>query len=160
MIGDNKVIDITFLLQIGKIRVVWGGNYFANQLPPSKAWLVWYKRIKGQSNDFSDCELAWTNAQCPARVYQYLWMGMLRDGEQEEHYHPTQKPVSLIVWSMETTKISAGTIILDPFMGSGTTGIACIRTGRKFIGIENNETYFEIAKKRIQNELRQQRLNI
>lgn len=84
-------------------------------------------------------------------------VNILVDGKN--YQHPTQKPVKLILWLIRIIKKEIKTIC-DPFMGSGTTGIACIRTGRKFIGIENNETYFNIAKTRIQNELKQQRLNI
>jgi hypothetical protein len=86
--GDDERIDVTHLLNAGSRHIIWGGNYFADQLPASGSWLVWYKRIKGQINDFGDCELAWTNIGHPARVLQHLWMGMLRDSEPAEHWHP------------------------------------------------------------------------
>jgi len=151
---DNKPIDPTPILAIGDSHIIWGGNYIADKLPPSRAWLVWYKRINGQVNDFGDCELAWSDLDIPARVFQHMWMGMLRDSEQGEHWHPTQKPLKLMQWCIGFTK---GTI-LDPFMGSGTTGVACARLGRKFIGVECEPKYFDIACERIDREYAQTKL--
>lgn len=73
-------------------------------------------------------------------------------GETDNRMHPTQKPVGIMMWCMNMSKVHQASIVLDPYMGSGTTGVACIRSGRKFIGIEKDEKYFEIAKKRISKE--------
>lgn len=150
IIGDNKPFDPTPFLHFPSI--LWGANYFANKLPPSGGWLVFDKRRNGTHNqDFiaSDCELAWSNSFGSVRIFSHLWAGLCRDSEVGEHYHPTQKPAALMEWCLDFVD---GETILDPFMGSGTTGVACVRTGRRFIGIEIEPKYFEIAKKRIKAE--------
>lgn len=146
--GDDKPIDPLPFLEIGKHHIFWGGNYIADKLPPTKGWLIWYKRIRGQRNNFADCELAWSNIDTPSRVFNHLWMGMIRDSETQEHYHATQKPVALMQWCLGF--VPDAKIILDPFMGSGTTGVACANLGRRFIGIEIDKKYFQIACRRIE----------
>jgi site-specific DNA-methyltransferase (adenine-specific)/modification methylase len=146
--GDDKPIDPLPFLQIGKSHIFWGGNHIANKLPASRGWLVWYKRVNGQSNNMADCELAWSDIEQPERVFQHLWMGFLRDSEMKEHYHPTQKPVALMRWCIELAT-NSGDTIFDPFMGSGTTGVACMQLGRKFIGCEIDPIYYAVAEKRI-----------
>ena len=121
--------------------VIWGGNYFV--LPPSRCWFVHDKTIRGMT--FADAELAWTNFDKNTRVFSFLVpRGFL--GKQREH--PTEKPLPLMRWCIE----QAGNpqTILDPFMGSGTTGVAAIQLGRKFIGIEREPKYFDIACSRIE----------
>ena len=134
---------------LGKQVVIFGGNFF--ELPPSSCWLVWDKKTTG---DYADCELAWTNQPKAVRRIEWLWNGMIRKGN-DDRVHPTQKPVGVMAWCMETVGVPEGGTVLDPFMGSGSTGVACIRTGRKFIGIEKDARYFEIARARLENELRQ-----
>lgn len=131
--------------------IFWGGNYYG--LPASQCWLVWDKRVNG---NFADCELAWTNMKKPVRKFEWMWNGMLRQGQEERNGHPTQKPLALMQWCIE----QSGTpeTILDPFMGSGTTGVAAIQMGRKFIGIEREPKYFEIAVKRIKEAVAQPQL--
>jgi DNA modification methylase len=129
---------------------LFGGNYF--ELPPTSCWLVWDKLNTG---DFADCELAWTNWPKAVRRIQWRWNGMIRQGN-EERYHPTQKPLEVMKWVIDLCPKSD--IILDPFMGSGTTGVAAIQMGRKFIGIEREPKYFEIACERIENAQRQESL--
>jgi DNA modification methylase len=128
--------------------IFWGGNYYG--LPASQCWLVWDKKNGG--NQFADCELAWTNIKKPVRKFEWMWNGMLRQGGEERNGHPTQKPVALMAWCIE----QAGNpeTILDPFMGSGTTGVAAVQMGRKFIGIEREPKYFKIACKRIEDAQR------
>ena len=127
-------------------QVVFGGNYY--ELPPAKCWLIWDKLNGG--NDFADCELAWTNLQQAVRIFRFRWNGMIRD-EKGPRVHPTQKPVALMQWAVSFFKSSRP--VLDTFMGSGTTGVACVRLGRRFIGIELEPKYYAIAKRRIQDEL-------
>ena len=119
-------------------QIIWGGNYF--NLPPSQCFLVW---DKVQPEDFSlaMCEQAWASFKSPAKLYRRRVVGY-------EKFHPTQKPVELMEWCLGF--LAPGTI-LDPFMGSGTTGVACVKLGRKFIGIEIDEGYFDIACRRIQD---------
>jgi site-specific DNA-methyltransferase (adenine-specific)/modification methylase len=135
----------------GKYQAFFGGNYFT--LPPTSCWLVWDK-LNGD-NDFADCELAWTNWPKAVRRLQWRWNGMIRQGN-EERFHPTQKPLEVMKWVIELCPKSE--TILDPFMGSGTTGVAAIQMGRKFIGIERDPKYFEIACKRIKLAVSQPQL--
>jgi site-specific DNA-methyltransferase (adenine-specific)/modification methylase len=134
-----------------KYQAFFGGNYFT--LPPTSCWLVWDK-LNGH-NDFADCELAWTNWPKAVRRLQWRWNGMIRQGN-EERYHPTQKPLEVMKWVI--TLCPKSETILDPFMGSGTTGVASIQMGRKFIGIEREPKYFEIACKRIEQAVAQPQL--
>lgn len=139
---------IKALLDASNVQIVWGGNYFTNVLPPSMQWLVW---DKGQRNfSLADCEFAWTNQNNAARVFDYSRGAALQDGKQ----HPTQKPIALMSWCIEQCKNNPQTI-LDPFMGSGTTGVAAVQIGRKFIGIEREPKYFDIACRRIEDAQRQ-----
>jgi site-specific DNA-methyltransferase (adenine-specific)/modification methylase len=135
----------------GKYQAFFGGNYFT--LPPTSCWLVWDK-LNGD-NDFADCELAWTNWHKAVRRLQWRWNGMIRQGN-EERYHPTQKPLEVMKWVIELCPKSD--TILDPFMGSGTTGVAAIQLGKKFIGIEREPKYFDIACKRIEQAVAQPQL--
>jgi DNA modification methylase len=116
---------------------IWGGNYFP--LPLSRGWFVWSKPERGFS--LAEAELAWTNQDKVIRVFD----GNRSDPNRE---HPTQKPLALMMWCVEKMT-KAGDTILDPFMGSGTTGVACVKLGRNFIGMEINPTYFDIAQRRI-----------
>lgn len=128
---------------IGKAKevVFWGGNYF--DLPTSRGWLVWNKPERGFT--LAEAELAWTNIDTVIRVFD----GVRSDPGRE---HPTQKPVSVMSWCIERLK---GRTILDPFMGSGTTGVAAVNIGRKFVGIEIEPKYFDMACKRIDAALKQ-----
>lgn len=145
--------QISACIDAATSAVIFGGNYFA--LPPSSCWLVWDK-INGTC-DFADCELAWTNLRKAVRIFRHMWNGMLRDSERTiSRVHPTQKPVALMAWCIE--QVGNPMTILDPFMGSGTTGVACVQLGRKFIGIEIEPRYFDIACERIANAQRQGKL--
>jgi len=156
VIDDDKPFDPQHLLGLAPIMVLWGGSNFADKLPATRCWLVWDKKCGiYEENQFSDCEIAWTSRNAPIKTYRHRWTGYHRDSERGEHYHPTQKPVSLIAWAMERVKVPAGAVVLDPYMGSGTTGIACIRTGRRFVGIEKDPTHYATALKRITDELAQ-----
>jgi DNA modification methylase len=134
------------ILEAAPLQVIWGGNYFADLLPPSKGWLYWQKLMGG---DFSDGELAWTNRDKALREFTHR----KTNAEME---HPTQKPVALMAWCLEL--LPEASRILDPFMGSGTTGVACANLGRTFIGIEREPSYFNIACRRIEEAYRQPRL--
>ena len=135
------------MLRAADQLIIWGGNYFADLLPPTSKWLVW---DKGQRINQSDGELAWTSFDGALRIYTQNRVALMQDGAE----HPTQKPISLMRWCVAMTTGD----ILDPFMGSGTTGAACLPMGRKFIGIEREPTYFEIACERIENAQRQVRM--
>lgn len=147
--GDERPFDPSPLISVGSQHILWGGNHFADRLPASSCWLSWDKRAaSGHSNDFADCELAWTDLDRVARVFRHHWDGMMKASERgQPRVHPTQKPIALMEWCVRM--IDADLAIVDPFMGSGTTGVACAKMGRSFIGIEIDEGYFDIACERI-----------
>lgn len=133
------------LLSLGRVAVVWGGNYY--DLPPSRGWLVWFKPDAPPS--MASAELAWTNQDANARLITHS----ISATNAERVGHPTQKPVAVMSWTL--SQIGGAGLVFDPFMGSGTTGVACGRMGRKFIGIEIHEPYFDIACKRIEDAYKQ-----
>lgn len=140
---------VKLMREISVHQIIFGGNYF--ELPPTSCWLVWDKQ--NGSNDFADCELAWTNLKKAVRRVYWRWHGMIRKGDDVRE-HPTQKPVGVMEWCINQLPDGVETII-DPFMGSGTTGVACAKMGRKFIGIELDENYFNIACRRIEEAYQQ-----
>lgn len=136
------------IIKLGEVMIFWGGNYYG--LPASQCWLVWDKQVNG---NFADCELAWTNMKKPVRKFAWMWNGMLRQGGEERNGHPTQKPLQLMKWCVEQCTNNPQSIF-DPFMGSGTTGVAAVQMGRSFIGIEREPKYFDIACRRIEDAQR------
>ena len=141
------------VLAAGRQVILWGGNYYP--LPPSGKWLVWDK-LNG-ANDFADAELAWTNIPGAVRVFRHMWAGMLRDSERDTpRVHPTQKPVALMRWCL--LQICDARSVVDPCMGSGSAGIACVEEGVSYFGIEREPRYFDIACERIENAQRQVRM--
>ena len=150
IIGDDKPFDPTPLLQF-KETIIWGFNHFAAKLPIGTI-LVWIKRFDNGFGSFlSDAELAWMKGGHGVYCHRDLSMTSIT----RKRLHPTQKPIGLIRWCIEKCKSDT---ILDPFMGSGTTGVACARLGRKFIGIEIEKKYFDIACERIDREYAQGKL--
>jgi DNA modification methylase len=148
--GERPDADLLkSLAALSSVCVMWGGNYFADLLPATGKWLVW---DKGQRINQSDGELAWTNLPGALRIFTLNRVELMTDGAE----HPTQKPVRLMEWTL--AQVNASGTILDPFMGSGTTGVACVRRGCSFIGIEREPSYFEIAVRRIEAAYRQPRL--
>lgn len=126
--------------------VFWGGNYFCDFLPPSPMWLVWDKRGDMASNNFADCELAWTNGTKPARVHKQTWAGMIREGEPNKRVHPTQKPIGLAEWAFGVC--GEPDTILDFFGGSGSTLIACEKLDRKCRMMEIDPRYCDVILQR------------
>ena len=139
----NRPDKIVFdeILKIAPQQIIWGGNYFSDYLPPRMRWLVW---DKGQREfSLADFEMAWTSQNKAARAFDYPRNLALQDGKK----HPTQKPLELMRWCLGFLKDAQ--TILDPFMGSGTTGVACVKEGKSFVGIEIDPDYFEIACERV-----------
>jgi site-specific DNA-methyltransferase (adenine-specific) len=157
IIGDKQPFDPAPLLQPVEKVVLFGANHFASRLPDSACWFVWDKRPDMKRLGFSDCELAWCSIGGSARMIRYPWTGALRGPERGEHWHPTQKPIEVMRWIIESTT-APGDVILDPYMGSGTTGVAALQAGRGFIGIELEERWFAAAEIRIKREIDQGRL--
>lgn len=131
-----------------KHQIIWGGNYFTDYLPPTMQWLVW---DKGQ-RDFSlaDFEMAWSSQNNAARIFDLARAVALQDGK----FHPTQKPLLLMKWCIDILPKNVMTIV-DPFMGSGTTGRAALDMGRTFVGIEREVTYFDKVCKRLEEAQKQ-----
>ena len=153
---DNEPIPADLMdmaLSAGRLKVVFGGNYYA--LPPTSCWLVWDK-LNGDT-DFADCELAWTNLPKAVRRIRYLWNGCMRANGEKRGDHPTQKPVGVMSWALGQLPPDVRTVI-DPFMGSGTTGVSCALAGLSFVGIEREQRYFEAACRRIEEAYKQPRL--
>ena len=155
LIGDTGKLDFdpTPFLGLAEEQLWWGANYYADKLPNSKGWLVWFKARGCETTPFSHAEMAWTNKDRPIRALDFRWLGLIRDAHNtEKSVHPTQKPLTVMDWSLSFID---GETILDPYMGSGTTGVACVKQGRKFIGIEIDERYFDISCKRIKEAYEQ-----
>lgn len=115
-----------------------GADNYAHQLPVG-AWYTWDKACgMGSASSFTDAEMIWSNRRNPRRIFHCFWSGGLKGGEacNTPRLHLSQKPVELMLWIIETIRIGIGKVILDPYMGSGSTGVAAIRSGRRFIGIE------------------------
>jgi len=138
---------ITLMRSKADRQMIWGGVHL--ELPPTFGYLIWDKQIDGLN--FGECEFCWTNWRFAPRIFRYRAVGV--DGGK---IHPTQKPEALMRWCIKHADMPES--ILDPFMGSGTTGVACMNLGRKFIGIEICEKYFNIAVERITNPQRQRPL--
>ncbi len=143
----NAVLDLPSL---APEVVVWGGNYYA--LPPQRCWLIWDKK-QNDAWTTGQAEMAWSNLDRPIRVFRFAQCEQASEGEK---YHPTQKPLALMAWCLKWVK---GRTILDPYMGSGTTGVACINLDRHFIGIERERKYFDIARRRIEAALAKENSN-
>lgn len=152
---ERAVFDL--IIAASRHQIIWGGNYFTDYLPPTMRWLIWDKAQREFS--LADFEIAWTSQQQASRIFTYARGNEkgFAPGSKEKHAflnsHPTQKPLALMQWCLEFLPDAA--TILDPFMGSGTTGVACVKLGRKFIGVEIDEGYFNIACKRIRDAYNQ-----
>lgn len=148
--GDKEDFDPSHLIGFPRV-VIWGMQHFPQRLTKGSV-LVWVKKYPDAYGTFlSDADLAWMKGGCGV----YLSETINPASFQNEKIHPTQKPVRLMAWCMDRAKVPEGATVLDPYMGSGSTGIACLRTGRKFIGIEKDPKHYEAAVKRIDAELAQ-----
>ena len=141
--------------------VLFGCNHYAQRLPVGTT-LVWLKKDKHLWGTFlSDAELAWMKGGHGVYAYLKSFPPPVRavdaggDPCCPVGIHPTQKPVALMAWCMERAKVPEGATVLDPYMGSGTTGIACLRTGRNFVGIEKDPKHFATAVARLEREANQ-----
>ncbi len=139
--------DLFALLLQAREVAIWGGNYFADLLPASSGWLAWIKPEAETGYSLADMELCWTNKGFAARTKTL----MRRDG----NLHPTQKPVPVMLWTLGFIDAEH---VTDPFMGSGSTGVACVALGLGFTGIEREPRHFETACRRIEAAYRQPRL--
>lgn len=142
------------ILRVSKNVIIFGANYFCDVLPISNHWLFWDK--KGGiafKNPFADGELIYTSFSKPVKRIVFKQQGFISDSK-DIRYHPTQKPTELIMQLLELYS-KPHDIIFDPFMGSGSTGVACARIDRAFIGVELDKHYFQIAKQRIHDTVKE-----
>ena len=141
------------LLRVSKQQIIWGGNYFTSSLPESQCWIVWDKQRTG---GFADFEIAWTSFNRASRIFRFRWNGMLQEDmkNKEKRIHPTQKPVRLYEWLLANFS-KEGDIILDTHVGSASSLIACHNTHHNYIGFELDETYYKLAKTRLDQETAQ-----
>lgn len=150
--GDDQPFDPRPWLHFSNV-MFWGADHFYPRLPDSGRWLAWNKLGHREPWDsFSDVEFAWHSGEGAARIFSMLWKGIACEKKGENNglrEHTTQKPIRLMRWCLEQSKALSGSVILDPFMGSGTTGVAAIQSGYAFVGIEIDEVYFDIACRRI-----------
>lgn len=159
---DDKPFDPAPWLALAPVVLFWGAHKFAHRLPAG-GWLVWDKVPTGKIRDQGDGEAAWLNRDRPMRIYRLLWDGVCVGTEArhevtagQQRVHPTQKPEALMRWCI--TQAGAAGTILDPYMGAGSTGVAALQLGHKFVGVEIEPQYFEVACERIENVQRQERL--
>ncbi|MDP2786250.1 MAG: site-specific DNA-methyltransferase [Sulfurimicrobium sp.] len=155
--GDDAPFDPAPWTALPGAIVLFGADHYKTRLPEGGRMMVWDKSCgQGPASSFVDAEFMWTNRKNARCIYRHFWMGATRAGEDgpavSKRAHPSQKPVELMMWCIETCRIGIGKTILDPYMGSGSTGVAALRSGRKFIGVEIDQEYFGIACKRIQAE--------
>jgi len=145
---DRAAFDA--ILSTAPRHIIWGGNYFADWLPAKGRWLWWDKCQTMPS--YGDGELAWTSMDATTPKKFTLANNKLF-AQRAERFHPTQKPVALMEWCLGF--LPDAKTILDPFMGSGTTLVACQRMGRYGTGIELDPDYFDIACRRVDEAARQ-----
>jgi len=143
------------LLRISRNQIIFGANHFIDKIPyNSSCWIVWDKN--NGTNDFADCELAWTSFKTSVRKFKYTWNGMLQENmkQKEKRIHPTQKPVALYIWLL-TNYAKPGDLIFDSHVGSGSSLVACEKEGFDYVGCELDKDYYQQAKERIEIERRQ-----
>lgn len=155
---DSNTPDESYfneLMRISKNQIIWGGNYF--NLPLTKSWLIWDKRTHDKySTDFADCEMAWNSFNKPAKIFRWLWSGMIQQNmkQKEVRFHPTQKPVKLYEWLLDNYA-KEGDKILDTHLGSGSIAIACHNRKFELIACELDKDYYDAAIKRIKQHTAQ-----
>lgn len=145
---DNEYFSELF--RVSKNQIVFGANHFISKIPfDSPCWIVWDK--ENGSNDFADCELAWTSFKTAVRKFAFKWHGMLQGNmkNKEARIHPTQKPVALYRWIFQHYA-KEGDKILDTHLGSGSSRIAAYEAGLDFVGCEIDKEYFDKQEERFQ----------
>lgn len=153
IIGNAVPFEPSALLRFSR-AILWGANYYADRLPANGKWLVWDKRENTTPDDGADVEMAWTNLRGVPRMHRQLWRGICRRGEENiskgsRKLHPNQKPVALMDWCLEHAGATPADVVVDTHMGSGTTGLACLRRGIPFIGCEIDPAHFDTAVQRL-----------
>ena len=136
------------LRRVSRNQVIFGGNYFAHLLPPTRCYVIWWKTAGLPILTFAECEIAWTSFDQHPMVFNARWQGFVKDSKELLYRHPTQKPLAVIQFAIDAfTKV--GDTILDPFLGTGTTAVAAHLMGRNCVGIEQDADYVAMAQERI-----------
>jgi len=150
----GEIFDQIF--RISKNQIICGGNYFTEYLRPTNSWIFWDKKVSIEEGDtcFSDGELIWTSLKFALKKFTYGWIGFdyINNPQKDRKQHPTQKPLELIKYLIDNFSKESD-LILDPFLGSGTTARACKDLKRNFIGIEISPKYVEIARQRLRQDI-------
>jgi site-specific DNA-methyltransferase (adenine-specific)/modification methylase len=156
VVGDNTPFDPAPFSRFNWV-LLWGADHFRSRLPDGGTMLAWNKIGTHEFSDsFVDCEFAWCNAKVKRNVCNLLWKGICgMSGEERKRRHPTQKPVALCSWCLTTLKLPADTLVIDPFMGSGSFGLACHRAGLRYIGVEIVADHYATARERLLRETEQ-----
>jgi len=149
---NKKYFDELF--RVSKNQIIWGGNYFIENLYSTNCFLIWDK-LTGK-NPYADCEIAWTSFNSVVKKYTKLWLGA-HCKDVLELIHPTQKPVSLYEWLL-IYYAKEGDKILDTHLGSGSIAIACHNLGFDLTACELDQEYYDKAIKRISNHVSQTKL--
>lgn len=169
--GDDKPFDPSPLIKLcgwkntpskkslEKPLVIFGVNHYLDKLPQGMGTMCCWDKACGQGpkSNFVDGEFFWINRIITRNIFHHMWLGCIREGQdnsgRSKRYHVSQKPVELMMWCMDQARIGLGKVVVDPYMGSASTGIACLQTGRKFVGIEIDEENFESSRVRLQNQI-------
>lgn len=168
IINDDRPFDPAPWLGFGNV-LLWGANHYCRSIPETGAWLTWDKSLgRGPADNFSDSEIAWCSKKVKRTVFRHLWKGLMTSKVNEDckgpndfrKHHPSMKPVALMRWCIDHFNLPPGSLILDPYLGSGSTGIAAVTMGHRFIGIEIDPDYFQIACTRIEAAQRQARFEM
>ena len=154
IVGDDEGADLTPWLSFQNV-FLWGADHLRTQLPDGGRFLAWDKTGGRTFNDdFSDVEFAWHSRKGAARNISHMWKGLCTEenGVNGRRYHPMMKPIGVMEWCIEQCRLEPGDTILDPYMGSGTTAIAAFKRRMKFVGVEIDRRWFDVAVERIKNQ--------
>jgi site-specific DNA-methyltransferase (adenine-specific) len=160
---DATPFDASFIFSLAgklssrsreKALAVLGADHFPYDVPFRGSFFTWDKSLGcGPCTNFCDAEYGWANVKNPRNIFRHMWMGLLREGldssAKSNRVHVSQKPVELMAWMMDFARVKIGATVLDPYMGSGSTGVAALQTGRRFIGVEIDQENFDIAARRL-----------
>lgn len=163
IIGDDRAFDPKPWIDAAHSKknrhakpiILWGADHYKTRLPEGGRFICWDKSCgQGAAASFVDAEFAWTNRRNPRCIVRHFWTGATRaddgfDSKVAKRHHVSQKPVSVMAWCLEHARIGLDAWVLDPYMGSGSTGVACLLTGRRFIGVEVEKKHFDVACQRI-----------
>ncbi len=147
--GDDEPFNPTPWLAFPNVAFT-GAQWFYDRLPAGGSLHCWDKRGEYKPLDQADSDMVWINKRHTSRIFHLAWRGICRDSEAQQRFvHPTQKPVALMRWIMSLLRLKPNSLICDPYCGSGSTAIAAEQEGHRFIGLDLDREYLEIAKHRI-----------